>query len=228
MVRRWSFVNKVNLFYTWNFTFWRQASGEFIFKETTNFRKTTRPIAYIRRKGWGRRKHNTHWVSYQNILADWAHEYRFLVQYSNYLLTRSLFQHSFFTYNTLTFQTSRAGFRGGWEHFNHAALTFKLLRYLGRSTVWYLQMRLLFANSPLLACSTRFCDDTATKLIPSLTFSSFHRLQSSLSSSLPPVESANALSFVLKAIHDLLIIIALESYKVFTLKLLTLTVNLPK
>jgi len=101
MIRRWSYINQLNLS-TSHQTFKIHAySTDSIVNSIMYLRKDYPQSTQAFRKRWARRKHTNNYLFLSNILISWAKEYRF---YKNY--NRSVHNQFFFLTTYLAFNLS--------------------------------------------------------------------------------------------------------------------------
>jgi len=135
MVRRWSYLNTLNLqqfFFTTSKPKTLISGHQTVtFKATTYYRKRlfSPLISKLMRKAFFRRKHLNNWLVYQNILSYWAAEYLFLRRYSRSLLALSFYKNSYLMYNVLVFGKISAADLTGFESFMVTSLLRSVTNY---------------------------------------------------------------------------------------------------
>ena len=126
MVRRWSYLNQINI--SRGDSLPQSGLGSSIikshhqvtFKATTYYRKPLyNPlVTKITRKSFFRRKHLNSWIIYQNILTLWAKEYLFFRKYSRTLLAFFFFKTNILMYNVLIYSNLAVDKLKGLENFH--------------------------------------------------------------------------------------------------------------
>lgn len=108
MVRRWSYLNKINQTrYKWREDLTLKTAHQIVsFRATTYYRKPFITITKFKRRNWSRRKHLTNWLVYQNIMVDWSTDYLFMRRYNRFVIALRIFKYSYLIFNLLVFRKS--------------------------------------------------------------------------------------------------------------------------
>ena len=129
MVRRWSFINSLNIHYNPTFDSKSQSTFGVTVKSTMYFRKPYSVPSVLSRRRWARRKHLYGWLSLSNIVKSWAQTYRF---HKNYLksVTRSHFTtSSYLAFNLISLKNTVPSRCKGSELIVSSSIPKKILRY---------------------------------------------------------------------------------------------------
>jgi len=169
MIRRWSYVNKINLTSFRPYKTFQCFSNDIIFKETTVFRKLRLQYSIVRRKAWGRRRHLYQWGLYLRVLFDWSNDYHFFKHYTSFIMKRSLHKNSFLTYNILFHFSKSSGFYAGLELLNSITICRQTLFYSFRRVGNLPNLYLFFKSSPYMFLTTNKTNLTFLQRNPLLT-----------------------------------------------------------
>ena len=106
MIRRWSYINKLNNFFEnyENFFFLKKKFKLILFKKTVNFRSFRRLRllnSKFKRKAFMRLKHSTNLVKYNNIFKWWTLDFMINRLISKNQFSLNLFVNNFYSYNYL-------------------------------------------------------------------------------------------------------------------------------
>lgn len=102
MVRRWSYINKLNTCSSLNFPSVEQGSFDATIHATMYLRKVYKPSTVLTRRKWARRKHYYIWTPQMNILKDWARTYRFNRNHFKSVFNQFFTKNSFLAFNLLS------------------------------------------------------------------------------------------------------------------------------
>lgn len=94
MVRRWSYINQLNVLHSREIRATRIGSSNTLINSLMFLRRRFMVLTKANRKGWARRIHTNDLMFLTNVLIGWAKEYRF---YRNYLRST---HYQFFSKNT--------------------------------------------------------------------------------------------------------------------------------
>jgi hypothetical protein len=154
MVRRWSFINSLNVHYNPLFDSKRQSTFGVTVKSTMYFRKPYSVPSVLSRRRWSRRKHLYGWLPLSNVIKTWAQTYRF---HKNYLkaTTRAHFtKSSFLAFNLVSLKNTVPSKYKGSELIISSSLPRKILRYFSAFSNPRLKSLLSFRNINLSFNST--------------------------------------------------------------------------
>ncbi len=107
MIRRWSYLNHINLHYN-NLKPLDYTSQVVAFKVTTSYRRrlfsyeTSRPS----RRFYAKLKRLSTLIHYNNILSNWSQDYLFFKKYNRFIISYKIFKHSYIVNNLLLFKKS--------------------------------------------------------------------------------------------------------------------------
>ena len=132
MVRRWSYLNSVNSFY----------SNDLVTAEKSFFDVNTNSTMYLRklytlstrltRKQWSRRKHIFNLLPISNILKDWSRSYRFYRNCNKLVLMQFFTKNTFLAFNLTGLRNVFPGLHKGSGHFLTGSFSKKMGAYYSR------------------------------------------------------------------------------------------------
>ena len=132
MVRRWSYLNSVNSFY----------SNDLVTAEKSFFDVNTNSTMYLRklytlstrltRKQWSRRKHIFNLLPISNILKDWSRSYRFYRNCNKLVLMQFFTKNTFLAFNLTGLRNVFPGLHKGSGHFLTGSFSKKMGVYYSR------------------------------------------------------------------------------------------------
>lgn len=132
MVRRWSYLNRINRSFYDEHTDLDFVHHEGTFRATTYYRRKFGSITKLSRRSWSRRKHLHNWLVYQNVFTDWARDYLFFRKYNRFIIALHVFKNSYLIYNLLVFKKSTTVDFLGSESMIVSNVIKKVIRYCHR------------------------------------------------------------------------------------------------
>lgn len=156
MVRRWSYLNYINLYYE-PFKPLDYASQVVAFKTTTSYRRRlfSNEISRPSRRFYAKLKRLSTAVHYNNILSNWSEDYLFFKKYNRFIMTYQLFKNSYAVNNLLLFKKSPIYTFPGSENVIASYLVFSTSKYFKKYNpsfyspfITYKGGQLLYITSP--------------------------------------------------------------------------------
>ena len=129
MVRRWSYINTVNVFYNPKFDTHRQAAFGATVRATMYFRGEYTVPTSLTRSRWARRKHLNGWLVMSNIVKSWAQVYRFNRNHLKGVLRQHFSSATFIAFNVISVKNSIPYLHKGSESLVVSSFPKKILRY---------------------------------------------------------------------------------------------------
>ena len=160
MVRRWSYINSLNVFNKSKYDTHRQAAFGATVRATMYFRgEFTVPTSLTRRR-WSRRKHIYGWLTLSNILKEWAQLYRFNRNHTKFLLRQHFTKSTFIAFNTVSARNSLPCLHKGSELVVVSSVSKKVLHYFSKFSNPRIRFLLSFKNVNLscLSFSSKYWD----------------------------------------------------------------------
>ena len=129
MVRRWSYLNSYSMFASRDYYVTTFVYGERSSRANLKFRGAISMMTRFHRRVWARRYHQTVWVPYTNIFADWAREYRFFKVSARFWLAKDRYRFSALSFNYIALRNSIAAIYKGTELVNIAPVISRVFNY---------------------------------------------------------------------------------------------------
>ena len=117
MVRRWSYINSINCTPMITTRHIQKASVDVNLNTLMYLKKKYSLATRLTRKQWTRRKHLYAWLSYSNILKDWARSYRFHRTGAKLTYYHFFTKNSFIAFNLVAARNSIPSLYNGSENF---------------------------------------------------------------------------------------------------------------
>lgn len=155
MVRRWSYLNYVNILYD-NYIPLDYASQVVTFKITTSYRRRLFPHEHSRpsRRFYARLKRLSTALHYNNILSNWSEDYLFFKKYNRFILTYKMFKHSYLVHNLLLFKKSPIYTLPGSENVIASYLVYSISKYFLNSNPSFFAPFIRYKGGQLLYITT--------------------------------------------------------------------------
>ena len=154
MVRRWSYINAVNCGDNYSFRAPRRGAFNTTMNTTMYLKRFYKPDTRITRNQWARRKHITNWLSYSNVLRDWAASYRFHRNHGKLTYFHFFTNSTFLAFNVVSATGSVPALGGGSEHLITGSFTRQLFQYFTAASNPRLRFLSRYRSTRLLATST--------------------------------------------------------------------------
>lgn len=155
MVRRWSYINSLNIYHNPSFERHRQATFGVTIKATMYYRKPYSVPTTLTRSQWARRKHLNGWLVMANVLKEWAQSYRFHKNYTKATLRQNFTKSSFIAFNLVSLRNSIPCLNKGSEDILMSSAPRRILRYFATAGSPRMRNLLSFKNSNLAFMSTK-------------------------------------------------------------------------
>lgn len=155
MVRRWSYINSLNIYHNPEFERHRQATFGVTIKATMYYRKPYSVPTALTRSRWARRRHLNGWLVMANVLKDWAQSYRFHKNYTKATLRQNFTKSSFIAFNLVSLRNSIPCLHKGSEDILMSSAPRRILRYFATAGSPRMRNLLSFKNSNLAFMSTK-------------------------------------------------------------------------
>jgi hypothetical protein len=162
MVRRWSYLNSVNTYYSTPFEVNKQAAFGVTVRATMYFRGDYTIPSLLTRSRWGRRKHLYGWLQMSNILKSWAQIYRFNRNHLKFIFRQHATASSFLAFNALSVKNTIPYLNRGSESIVLSNVTRKVLKFFSRysNTINKFLLMLKNVNLSLVSLPTEEIDYT--------------------------------------------------------------------
>ena len=132
MVRRWSYINSVNVLYSPKFETHKQAAFGSTVRATMYFRRGYTVPTALTRSRWARRKHLNGWLVMSNVIKVWSQVYRFNRNHLKSTMRQHFSTSTFIAFNVITVKNSIPCLHKGSESIVVSPLTKKILRYFSK------------------------------------------------------------------------------------------------
>ena len=179
MVRRWSYLNQLNLQsvlinskYTHSL---KVGSFQETFLTTTYYKNViyTPNVTKLTRKAFFRRRHLNTWLTYQVILTMWAKEYLFFRKYMRFLNSLYFYKNNYLTYNLFVFQNTPVSDIRSLENTSLTSLVSPIWKYLNKTTKNFMFFKSKVQNFLPIFLSTpdiKLIDNVQSKLFNSIVY----------------------------------------------------------
>ena len=115
MVRRWSYINSINSRNTSTARAVQKASFDANMNTLMYLKKRYSFPTKITRKQWARRKHIHNWITYLNVLKDWAKSYRLYRNHNKVVYYQFFTKNTFLAFNLVAARNSIPALNKGSE-----------------------------------------------------------------------------------------------------------------
>lgn len=146
MIRRWSYINKINGLNSFELRSGRLGAFNLTFRSVTYWRKPFFLSTKLIRRRWTRRKHLYSWLALSNVIKDWAYTYRFHRNFLKAVFYQHTSPNAFFTFNLLNAKNSIPALHKGSELVVLSSCTRKILTYFTRFNNPRIRFILSFKN----------------------------------------------------------------------------------
>lgn len=155
MVRRWSYLNYVNLHYE-AYKPLDYASQVVAFKTTTSYRRRlfSPEISRPSRRFYAKLKRLSTAIHYNNILSNWSEDYLFFKKYNRFIMTYKIFKHSYAVNNLLLFKKSPIYTFPGSENIIASYLVYSVSKYFRKSNPVFYSPFIKYKGGQLLYITT--------------------------------------------------------------------------
>jgi len=217
MVRRWSYLNQLNIVSFGSSTIIPSAKHDVTVKHNLYFKKNYSHVSLVSRRAWIKRRRLNNFSLYRNVLADWSSEYIFYRKYLKITLSWGLFKASAWSQNLILSKNTNPATCPNLEHVTMATVIRSVIKYCSsRGSVSFTQLApysntlWLYLTSPSLASILKAQSKT--------TFWPMYRIASS---SFAPAKQSVTASGVYAQLHNtvahLILVKVKELYRVLTL-----------
>lgn len=158
MIRRWSYINKINASNSNFFLIIRKSSVDVNMNMTMYLRRTYTISTTLTRRKWARRRHLYNWLHLANVLRNWASAYRFYRKLNTSIFNQFFFKDTWVAFNLISAKNSIPSIHNGSEDLVTASITKSFLRYCQtRGTNKYLSLRTFkYTNVALVSYHSRY------------------------------------------------------------------------
>lgn len=179
MVRRWSYLNKINLqsvfINSQNSQSLKIGSFQETFLTTTYYKNSiySPSVTKLTRKAFFRRRHLNTWLTYQVILTMWAKEYLFFRRYMRFLNSLYFYKNNYLTYNLFVFQNTPVSDVRSLENTFLTSLVSQIWKYLNKTTKNFMFFKSKVQNFLPILVSTpdlKLIENVQSKLLNSLVY----------------------------------------------------------
>ena len=170
MVRRWSYLNYVNLHYE-TYKPLDYASQVVAFKTTTSYRRRlfSYEISRPSRRFYAKLKRLSTAIHYNNILSNWSGDYLFFKKYNRFILSYKIFKHSYVVNNLLLFKKSPIYMFQGSENSIASYLVYSVSKYFKENNPSFYSPFIKYRGGQLLYITTNnpILEPTTLEITPS-------------------------------------------------------------
>ena len=128
MVRRWSYINQINILNRAKGDVHKQGSYNVNLRAAIYFHGSFTTATCLTRRRWSRRKHLHNWLVLANIVKTWAQFYRFQKNHLKCILRQHFTKYTFVSFNSVTVINSIPALHKGAETVALSPLPKKIIR----------------------------------------------------------------------------------------------------
>jgi len=221
MVRRWSYINNINITDSKLYVKFNKTQRTLNILSYLYYRKTIWTVSKFTRKTWRRRKHINNFLTLNNTMSDWAQDYSFFKNYNKFIFSFKIFKKSFLAYNLIIVKNLNPASCVNSESFVFGFVNKPIFRYF---------LNLKFSNYTFLNSIKNVswahvsCPSDSSILASQNTNSSLVLYETNEVGLYSPKNSNNVLmtyGYIIGLLHNVQLSKLTELYKVFVLTFLT-------